>query len=97
MGLIAAAVLISPFTLTYELLIPIPIMVVGWFAIAADVTGVINPTEDGIGHFAHLGGFISIALLAYLLGEEDKGKLKKGLLINVCCLILGILLYFFLK
>ncbi len=95
MGIVATAVLLHPFTITYEAIIPLPMMFIGWIAIWADLTGIINPTADGIGHFAHLGGFLSIALLAFILGE-DKQKLWKGLLINIGCLSLGAILWFFL-
>jgi membrane associated rhomboid family serine protease len=95
MGLIATAILLKPFYLTYELIFPLPIMVVGWLAILADITGVLNPIEDGIGHFAHIGGFISIAILCFLLGIDEKEKLKKGLYINIASLVAaGFLLYY---
>lgn len=97
MGLIAAGILIDPLYFTYELLVPLPIMVVGWIAIFADITGILNPVEDGIGHFAHLGGFLSIALLAFILGLEERKQMLKGLTINIVSLIVigGIYLLFF--
>lgn len=96
MGLVAAAILLDPFYITYELLLPLPVMIVGWLTIYFDIIGILNPIEDGIGHFAHLGGFISIAVIIYLLDIEEKARLRKGFLINVLSLILGILLYLFL-
>ena len=96
MGLIAAAILLNPFYLTYEAIIPLPIMLVGWLTIYADITGILNPVEDGIGHFAHLGGFLSIGLLLYLLGIEERTKMKKGIIINVISVIIIAALYFFL-
>ena len=93
MGLIAAAILLNPFYLTYEAIIPLPIMLVGWLTIYADITGILNPVEDGIGHFAHLGGF---GLLLYLLGIEERTKMKKGIIINVISVIIIAALYFFL-
>jgi len=97
MGLIAAAILIDPLYFTYELLVPLPIMVVGWIAIYGDLIGILNPVEDGIGHFAHLGGFISVALIAFILGLKERKEMLKGLLINVASLIVigGIYLLFF--
>ena len=95
MGLVAAAILLDPFYITYELIIPLPVMVVGWIAIYADLTGIINRVQDNIGHFAHLGGFISIALLMFLLGVDDRRKLAKGLLINLVSLGIGLIIYFF--
>ncbi len=96
MGIIAAAILIEPFYLTYELILPLPVMFVGWLTIAADITGILNPVEDGIGHFAHLGGFLSIAILLYLLEKEDRKKITKGFVINVVSLIVIAAAYFFL-
>ena len=94
MGLVSTAILLDPFYLTYELIIPIPIMVSGWLAIYADIAGVINPSQDGIGHFAHIGGFISIGLIMFLIGIDERSKLRKGLLINIASLIVGVIVYF---
>lgn len=98
MGIIAAAILLEPFYITYELILPLPIMIVGWLTIFADITGILNPTEDGIGHFAHLGGFLSIAILLYLLESKDRKKIRKGFIINVVSLaIAGAAIYFFMR
>ncbi len=94
MGFVSAAILLNPFYLTYEAIIPLPIMLVGWLIIYADISGLINPIEDGIGHFAHLGGFISIDLLMFLLSIEERDKLKKGFIINIASLIIGVILYY---
>ena len=96
MGLVATAILIDPFYITHELIMPLPVMVVGWLTIYADISGILNPVEDGIGHFAHLGGFISIAIIMYLLGVEDRKKLKKGFIMNIVSLLLLVLAYFYL-
>jgi membrane associated rhomboid family serine protease len=98
MGLVATAILRDPFYLTHEFGFPIPVMVVGWLAILADLSGVLNPVEDGIGHFAHIGGFLSIALLAFILGGEEKAKLKKGLMINIISfIVIALLLFYFTR
>ena len=94
MGLIAAAILLNPFYITYELIFPLPIMLVGWLTIYADITGIINPTDDGIGHFAHLGGFLSVALLVFILHQEDRASMKKGLIINLVSLAVFAAAYF---
>ncbi len=94
MGLVSTAILIDPFYITYELLVPVPVMVVGWIAIYGDISGVLNPVQDGIGHFAHIGGFFSIGLLMFLIGADDRSKLKKGLMINILSLAVGVALYF---
>ncbi len=96
MGLISTAILLNPFYLTYELIVPLPIMVSGWLAISADIAGILNPAEDGIGHFAHIGGFISIGLLMFLIGIDERSKLKKGLIIHFISLILAVAGYFYL-
>jgi len=96
MGLISAAMLLSPFYITYELIIPLPIIICGWILIYADIVGVINPVEDGIGHFAHIGGFLSIALLMFFFGGEDKKELRKGLLLNIVSVFIFAILYFIL-
>src|SRR3989344_3623942 len=69
---------------------------VGWLAIYGDIAGVLNPSQDGIGHFAHLGGFISIGLLMFLIGIDERSKLKRGLIINIISLVIMVILYFLL-
>ncbi|MBD3318989.1 rhomboid family intramembrane serine protease [Candidatus Woesearchaeota archaeon] len=97
MGIVATAMLLDPFYITYQLGIPLPVMIIGWIAIGADVAGILNPTEDGIGHFAHLGGFLSIAILAFFLSGENRLRLLKGLVVNIISLLIaGILLVFVL-
>jgi membrane associated rhomboid family serine protease len=87
MGLIATAILMNPFYITRQLLFPLPIMVVGWLAVYADIIGILNPAEDGIGHLAHIGGLISVAIIGYMLGLEERQKMKKGLIINLLSLL----------
>jgi membrane associated rhomboid family serine protease len=94
MGLISTAILLNPFYFTYELIIPLPIMLVGWIAIFADILGILNPMETGIGHLAHIGGFISIAILMYFFGEEKKNKIKQGFIINIVSLFIGLIIFF---
>ena len=96
MGLVATAILLDPFYVSYEAIIPLPIMVLGWITIYADIVGVLNPTNDGIGHFTHISGFISVAILMYFVGGENKSSMKKGLIINIISAIVGVLLYIFL-
>ena len=92
MGIVATAILIKPFTLVYELLIPIPVLILGWLAIWADITGILSGSRDGIGHFAHLGGFLTIFVLMPFL--KEKKKLVKGLIVNIITLIIFLLLWF---
>ena len=95
MGIISAAVLLKPWELSFELLFPLPIMFIGWIAIWSDVSGIITPVADGIGHFAHLGGYISVALLVFLVEKHKREQLKKGLIINIASIlvILAILIW----
>jgi len=94
MGLIACAILLNPFYITYELVIPMPILFVGWLSIYLDLIGIFNTTSDGIAHFAHVGGFMSITLLAYFFSGEDQSKLKKGLILNsITFIVVGILVF----
>ncbi len=93
MGLVSAAILLDPFYLTYELLIPLPVMVIGWLTIYGDISGILSPVADNIAHFAHLGGFLSVALLGYALGIEDRSKLKKGLIINIVSFVVAVFVY----
>jgi hypothetical protein len=92
MGILGAAMLLDPFYITYELIIPLPIMVVGWITIYGDITGVLSQTNDGISHIAHLAGFKSVSTGLYLMGERE--SLKKGFIINIISLTLAIALYF---
>jgi membrane associated rhomboid family serine protease len=83
-GLISAAILIKPFYFTYLIIgIPLPIILVGWLAIFGDISGIIVPTNDNIGHFAHLGGYIAISLLVFFLNKPERNQMKKGLILNL--------------
>jgi len=87
-GLASGAMLLSPFTITYSLILPLPVMVVAWFSLASDISGVLSPQATGVANFAHLGGFFAIILLAFFFSDKDRRKLFKGLLINIVTLIL---------
>jgi len=87
-GVIAVAILYRPFYLTYLVFgIPMPIIVIGWLSIIADITGILVPKNDNIGHFAHLGGYLAISLLVFLFDKEERKKLKRGMLINIAFVI----------
>jgi len=95
-GLASAAMLIEPFYLVCLLLIPIPVFLFGWLQLYSDISGVLNPSaEGGVANFAHLGGFFAITILAFILGEEDRKKLLRGLAINIgTFLVLAAVWYF---
>ena len=94
MGLVAAAILLSPFYITYELLFPLPIMLVGWLTIYSDIGGILNNIDSTIGYVAHLGGFLSITLIAFLLKKKERKELQKGFLINLGSLAVAVLYLF---
>jgi membrane associated rhomboid family serine protease len=96
MGLVAAAILINPFYITYELIVPLPIIVVGWITISADILGILSRNNDGIGHVAHLFGYLSIAIIIFLLDSDEREELKKGLIINIISLIVAAIIYVYL-
>ena len=94
-GLISASILLNPFYITrLFIIIPIPIMLIGWLSIYLDIKGVLYPTNDNIGHFAHLGGYLAITTLLFLLNKQEKRKMKTGLIINIISLIIFTVLYF---
>jgi membrane associated rhomboid family serine protease len=83
MGLVGISIILAPLQLSYIAIIPLPVMVLGWTMIWIDLSGILSNVQDGIGHYAHLGGYLSVSLIYYLLNSEDKSKLKKGILINL--------------
>ncbi|MBW3003335.1 rhomboid family intramembrane serine protease [Candidatus Woesearchaeota archaeon] len=96
MGLVAAAVLMDPFYIVHHLIIPLPVMLLGWLTIYADVQGILQGAKDGIGHIAHLAGFMAIAIALFLFVRgEHRSRLVRGFLINVVSLVIGLGLYFY--
>ena len=95
MGLVAAAILLKPFAITWEGGFPIPILLLGWLALIADVTGLFS--NDNIGHLAHLGGFVSIMISMKFLTKETQHDLWKGFLINIVLIALSVALFFWLR
>ncbi|MEW5895531.1 MAG: rhomboid family intramembrane serine protease [Candidatus Omnitrophota bacterium] len=87
MGLMATAMLMSPFSITWEMLLPIPTMVKGWMFFYADFKGFLGGETDGISHLAHLCGFLSVMVLVYFLSREDRKKMTAGLVINLASLV----------
>ena len=92
MGLISAAMLLAPFSVTYEMILPIPTMVKGWLFFLADIRGLLSENSDGVSHLAHVFGFLSIALLVYFLSTDDKRAVKIGMLINIFSIVTLLLL-----
>jgi len=93
-GLGAAALLIDPLYVTYAIGVPLPVVLVVFLQIVADLNGVLYPVKDNIGHLAHLAGYFSIALTMFLLGKENREKMKKGFIIGLVVIGVSVLLYF---
>ena len=92
MGLVSAAMLLDPFCITWEMILPFPMMVKGWLFIYADLKGFLNGETDGTSHLTHLFGYVSIALLVYFLSKKDHKKLRTGFMINIISLAAVLLL-----
>ena len=84
MGLVSAGMLLDPLYLVF----PIPAFIVAWLAIYSDITGILGSINDGIGHFAHVGGFISIAFITFIFSKKEKQNLRRGLIFNAITLAL---------
>lgn len=93
MGLVATAILLDPFYITHDLLIPLPSMLVGWIFIFQDFVSALNQVDDNVGHFAHIGGFLSISIIYFFMNKKHKDSLKKGLKINVISGIIFLVIY----
>ncbi len=92
MGLISAAMLLDPFCITYEMLLPLPVMIKGWLFFYIDIKGFLSGEMDGISHVSHLCGFLSVGILVYFLSKRDKKMITTGVIINVVSFIIFILL-----
>lgn len=84
-GLIVLAILISPFSLTTLLIVPLPIFVIGWFLIILDIIGLTNPST--VNHLAHLGGYMALVIIYYLVSLHHRKKLLIGFLLNMLVLV----------
>lgn len=92
MGLVGAAMLLDPFRISYEMILPLPVMVKGWLFLSADLKGFLGGEKDGVSHLAHLFGFLSIMFLMYFLSHEDKRRMRAGLLINIISFVVFLVL-----
>jgi membrane associated rhomboid family serine protease len=92
MGLVSAGMLLDPLYLVF----PFPAFILAWLEIYSNVTGILSNVNDGIGHFAHMGGFISIAFITFLFSRDEKQKLKRGLIFNAITLAIFLALTYFL-
>jgi rhomboid protease GluP len=88
-GIIALGLFLHPFAFTTLFIIPIPLFVFGWLAMITDVFGLF--VEDGINHFAHLGGYVGVILVSFLLEQKHITQMKKGFLIQIILVLVTIL------
>ncbi len=93
-GLIALGVLLSPLTLTFEALFPMPLFLVGWLSMAADLLAVWDKSRDAVDHPAHLGGYLSVVLIYRLLPGTLQAKARFGLLLNVLTILFALCLWY---
>lgn len=93
-GLIALGVLLAPLTITFEALIPMPLFLVGWIAMAGDVLALWAKTKDSVDHPAHLGGYLSVVLVYRLLPHKLKVQARFGLLLNILTVLFALLLWY---
>ena len=93
-GLVAAGTIIRPFYITHALGVPLPVVVVGWITLIADLSGIIRPVlGDNVGHIAHLAGFFGITFLIYLVARKDE-QIRRGFGVNlVTGIVLGLLFW----
>jgi len=92
MGLIAAAMLLDPFNVTYEMILPVPVIIKGWMFLYADVQGFLGGEGDGVSHLAHICGFFSVMIIVYFLSHRDKQQMRAGLIVNMVFLLAYFLL-----
>ena len=91
-GIIAGAMLLRPFYVTYILFdIPMPVVVLGLIKIYTDLFGVFSFADNFGGNIAHVGGYLSIALLMFLLGKQNREEMKKGFYISLATLVVCLL------
>ncbi|HPS19797.1 MAG TPA: rhomboid family intramembrane serine protease [Candidatus Omnitrophota bacterium] len=83
MGLMSCAILTDPFLITFETIIPLPLMLKGWMFFYADIHGFLGGETDRVSHLAHLFGFLSIAVIIYFLSKNDRKILLTGLIVNI--------------
>ncbi|MCB1141343.1 MAG: rhomboid family intramembrane serine protease [Leptospiraceae bacterium] len=92
-GIAAVSALISPYSFkTSGKKIIFPVFLVAWTMIYADITNLF--TKDNIAHWAHLGGYFSVFLTAYLVDKEEKQKLKNGFIVNLLFFLLSMILLY---
>jgi membrane associated rhomboid family serine protease len=85
-GLVALGVLFEPFAITFEALLPMPLFLVGWLTMAADLLALFRGSSsflvDAVDHPAHVGGYLSVSLYYFALDGKQRQRARTGLLLN---------------
>ena len=92
-GLAAIAALLSP--VTYRIAgysFPFPVFLVAWIMVYTDIMQAFS--SDLIAHWAHLAGFFSVFITAYLLSPQDQARIKNGFIFNFTFFVLTVRFYF---
>lgn len=92
-GLVALGVLLSPFAITFEALLPLPLFLVGWLAMTADLLALWHGAHDKVDHPAHLGGYLSVPLFYYALDAKLQRRARAGLIVNLLTAVFAIALW----
>jgi membrane associated rhomboid family serine protease len=82
-GVIAVLFLLMPFKLTFTMVVPLPSVIVGLMLSAVELSAFWMATDIGVAHDAHLVGFITGGLCAFVI---DKKRALKGLFIALVVL-----------
>ncbi len=87
-GVIATLFLLTPFKITYALIIPMPSVIVGLLLSAFELYSLRAPSDLMIAHDAHIAGFAFGCIYAFFV---DKKRAFKGLIIAL--LVSGVVYY----
>jgi len=82
-GVIAVLFLLMPFKITYALMIPLPSVAVGLMLSIVELYSLWTPTDITIAHDAHIAGFATGFIYAFIV---DKKRALKGLIIALIAL-----------
>ena len=92
-GLAAVAALLSPFTFKVkQITIPFPVFAVAWLMVYSDFIGLF--ADDRVAHWAHLAGFFSVFVTAYLVSPKERENLHRGFLINLVFFTLTMIVFY---
>ena len=95
-GIAAVSALLCPYTMPVAgKKIPFPVFIISWLAVYYDFTNLFS--RDNVAHWAHLAGFFSVFLTAYMLSEEDRNNLRMGFMFNLVFFSLTIILLYFVE